>query len=187
MVCNCFGLICAIIIPILQRKRKQLVMSYSVVNLLNQSVSELEDLKISYHGLDVKQLAIVTIIIKNTGNCIIDRKDIYPGHDLKITRGYNLDSQILYSNIVSQSSDTIECKLKTIDNDVYVEFQTFEKMDSVKINLYYSGSMHLECKLEGKIKEGKIINTTFDSDEIMTLISGIANNFLLSFFIRLMR
>lgn len=167
------GLICAVIIPIIQRKRKQLVMSYSVVNLLNQNVSGLDDLKISYLGVDIEQLTIATIKIKNTGNCIIDYRDIYPGHDLKITRVNNDDGQILYSNIVSQSSDTIECKLKTIDNDVYVAFQTFEKKDSITINAYYSGSTHLECKLEGRIREGKIINSKYDTDEILTIASEL--------------
>ena len=170
------GLICAVIIPIIQRKRKQLVMSYSVVNLLNQSVSGLEDLKITYRGVDVEQLSVATIKIKNTGNSIIDHKDIYPGHDLKIMEDNNSDSQILYSNIVSQSSDTIECELKNIDNVVYIAFQTFEKKDNVTVSVYYSGAAHLKCKLEGRIKEGKIINTTFDTDEILTIAGEITAN-----------
>ena len=150
------GFIIAIVVPIIQKKRKVLSVEYDTKALVKEKISEIKGLEMLYNNNPIERLAVTIIKIRNSGNVLIESDDVYKEHELKIIPREKL---IIYDAAVGkQSSDTIECVAKNLNDCVEVHFQTFEKKDSVEINVFHNGDADVTFTLEGKIKECKISN-----------------------------
>ena len=150
------ALILAIIIPFIQAKKICLSFRYYSNPLTIDSLSETEGLDIKYNGDPINQLTVTTCVISNEGNVTIEDYDVYKGHKLKILKESGKD-RVLFASLVFQSSDTNNCRLTYTDDSVSVRFDTLEKNERIKINIYHLGDEYTFFSLDGKIKEGKII------------------------------
>lgn len=167
------GLILAIIIPIIQRKRKQLYYTVSTTPLVTQNVSSIKDLEMLFAGKHIERLSVTNIKLWNSGNTLIVSDDFYAGHELKIINQSTRKCHILGIDIFGQSADTIQCK---IDDNATLSFQAMEKKDYVSLNIYHTGNENAIFVLEGKIKEGKIVNKTKDVAKILSKIMSLSFN-----------
>ena len=77
---------------------------------------------------------------------------------------------ILGVDIIKQSADTIQCE---IDDTFTFSFEALEKKDYITFNIYHTGNENVKFALEGKIKEGKIINKTIDVEKQLSIITDM--------------
>jgi hypothetical protein len=167
------GLIIAIITPIIQKRRKNLCFSYSTTPLVKKDVSNINGIEISFHGSPVEQLSVSNVQIWNGGNTIISFEDFYKGHELSLS--FQDNATILGIDMLKQSEDTIECKTELSCDKVDFSFQAFEKKEYISFNLYHTGNAETKLLLNGKIKEGKILNKTVDIEKQISLVMDIGN------------
>ena len=59
------------------QRRRQLGFSYNTNLLINDNVSAIEGLAISYEGKEIKTLSVTNIKLLNCGNSILEKNDIY--------------------------------------------------------------------------------------------------------------
>ena len=70
------ALVLAIVIPIIQRKRKELSFKYETSLLVTNKLSEVDGLNILFKGEPVEQLAVAVVEISNNGNRTIEISDV---------------------------------------------------------------------------------------------------------------
>lgn len=150
------ALIIAIIIPIVQKRKKRLSFSYVTNVLISENLSEMDELLISFKGKIINHLSVTCFKIINNGNVIIEGNDVYKGHELKISPKKAF-TRVISAKIISQSSNTVNGMVSLEDANVNVSFQTFEVKDYLSINIYHTGDEDTEFTMTGKIKETKII------------------------------
>ena len=166
------GMILAIIVPIVQRKRKQLCYTISTTQLVEEKTSSIEGVTILYKDNPVDVLSVANIRIWNGGNTIITSEDFYTKHPLKVIPLQ--DFVILGVDIPKESSDTIESHITIVNDQIYISFQSFEKKDYISFNVFYTGNSKAQLSIDGKIKEGKIINKTISTEVEINLLSKFA-------------
>lgn len=162
------GLIIAIIMPIIQRRRKNLFFSYSTTPLVKEDITNINGIEILFKGNPVEQLSVSSVRIWNGGNIIITPDDFYKGHEL--TLQLQNDTSILGIDMLKQSEDTIECNLTCSSSTINFSFQAFEKKEYISFNIYHTGNADTELDLKGKIKEGKIVNKTVDIEKLTSFM-----------------
>jgi hypothetical protein len=153
------GILLAIVFYIKGRKQRRVNGWYSTSKIVDDKQTSVEDLTVFYHGVAVKRLFVTRFVIRNTGNCIIERKDIYPSCPLHIK--CDESANVLYARVIEQSSDTINCDIKQIndDNNLEIDYESIEKREYVVINIYHTDNTNILFLLDGKIKEGSIVNS----------------------------
>ena len=169
------ALIIAVITPIIQRRKKRIFFSFSNTPLVSRDVAKINGIEILFQGKPVEQVSVSSIHIWNGGNTIITQDDFYKGHELLLKPRDKIS--ILGVDLLKQSEETIECKTQCSDVNVALSFQALEKRDYISLNLYYTGNADTVFELRGKIKEGKIINKTYDIEKQISLLMN--NNFAL--------
>lgn len=169
------GLIIAIIVPIIQRRRKQLYYTTSTTQLVNENISNIKDIEILFCGKQINQLSITNMKIWNSGNVLITNDDMYLNHELQAIPQGAFNCTILDVDIISQSTDTIQCIINSYPDKANIIFQAFEKKDFVSFNVYHTGDENVKFILDGKIKEGKIVNKTIDVEEQLSMIAEIGS------------
>lgn len=169
------GLIIAIIVPIVQRRRKQLYYTTSTTQLVNENISNIKDIEILFCGKQINQLSVTNMKIWNSGNVLITNDDMYLNHELQVIPQGTFNCTILDVDIISQSTDTIQCIINSYPDKANIIFQAFEKKDFVSFNVYHTGDENVKFILDGKIKEGKIVNKTIDVEEQLSMIAEIGS------------
>ena len=173
------ALLIAIIVPFVQAKKVRLDFSYTSNILVTDKLSEMEGLNISYNGNKINQLAVTSCEIRNTGNVTIEDQSVYDGHKLEITSDSE-DVDVLFATVVSQSYDTNNVRISYDDKSVRVLFDALEKNDKTVINIYHSGDEHAVFNIDGKIKEGTIVDTSKPGISIFSILSALALLLLLT-------
>lgn len=164
------GLIIAIVTPIMQRKRKRLYYTLSTTPLVKETVSSIKDLEVLFSGKHIERLSVTNVKLWNSGNTLITNDDFYNKHKLKLINYNTKNCAILGVDIIKQSTDTIQCE---IDDTFTFYFQALEKKDYITFNIYHTGNENVKFALEGKIKEGKIINKTIDVEKQLSIITDM--------------
>lgn len=159
-------------VAIISFKRKQISYQFYTNVLVANKLSNVNGLAITFNNNPVEQLSITSLDIQNTGNVIIEyEKDVYVDHKLKIIPT-DTTCEILSAIVVSESSDTIKCKLIPDESAaVVVCFDVLEKNDRVSINIYHTGNSNTGFDIGGRIKGGKKISHNFRN--ILENIMGI--------------
>ena len=150
------ALILAIITPILQKKRQLLYYTFSSSSIVNLQQFKLPNLSVKYESRDIDQLSVTQIQIWNAGNTSIDAQDMFHGHELFVKEKDDTSADFLFSEVSFQSSDTIQCDRECMKNGIKIKFQTFERGDTIVVNIYHTGKRRTPLILDGKIREGNI-------------------------------
>lgn len=159
-VASLISFIIGVTLPIMQRKKKQLAYSLSTTELVNDKLSKVDGLDVTFKGVGVDQLSVTSVSIVNNGNEIIKKDDFHDDHELKICVSDD-KCELIDAKVTKQSSDTVGCEVSIKNNEIFVHFKIFEKKDCVSVNIYHTGSENSEFKIEGKIIAGKIVHSDF--------------------------
>ena len=147
--------IIAIVVPIVQARKVSISFSYTTNLLVTDSLSEVDDLEVSFKGEKINQLSVTSCRLVNDGNVIIEDDDIYPQHKITI-QPKSEDTNILFAKVVDESYDTIGSKVSYDEKKATFLFDTMEKGDEVEINIYHTGKADDVFLIDGKIKDGRI-------------------------------
>jgi hypothetical protein len=117
------GLVLAVIGIILQiksNKKKELVYSIRSNNLISGSVSNLENLTITYKDQKIGNLTVSKILFFNRGNETITKQDLMTIHHL----GINSDGKVLNARVIEGNYLPNNIKLQHQNNskNVYIDF-----------------------------------------------------------------
>ena len=172
------GLIIAIVTPIFQKKRKQLYYTVSTTQLVEEKVSKIDGVEILFHGSYINRLSVSNVRIWNSGNTIITVEDFYNKHKLQVIP--TGDFEILGADTPKESADIIESSVTTSNNVISISFQAFEKKDYISFNVYHTGNEKDRLLVDGRIKDGKIIDKTFDTEVELNLVGEFTRLSLIS-------
>lgn len=178
LIATFLGLVIAIITPLLQKRRKQLNYTVSTTQLVEERVSSIESVDILFHGSYINRLSVSNVRIWNSGNTIITSDDFYNKHRLKVIPEDDFD--ILGVDVPKESSDTIECCITTSNKQADIAFQAFEKKDFITFNVYHTGNDKSKLLVDGKIKDGKIVDKTLDTEGEMNILNEFIRISLIS-------
>lgn len=154
-IATILSLIITIVIAVIQKKKKRLVYSCLTTLLVNDKLSCVEGLNITFNEREIEQLSVTSVSLVNKGNVIIEESDLHHNKALAIVPTSE-NCEIIDAKVIDQSSDTIDCSVSVTDNKVTVHYAAFEKKESASVNIYHTGNENSTFKMEGKIKEGNI-------------------------------
>lgn len=168
------GLLFAIVIPIVQRRKKSLSFTWSTSVLVKNARPKIDGLEILFEGRPVDSIYVTKIHIWNSGNTLIRESDFYPNKELEV--GFqDKDAKVLSAKVERESADT--CKTRTSINDVTkaikISFDYLEKKQGAIISIYHANSEIV--KIYGKLIEGKIRDKTPFNDLVEASIVPYMN------------
>lgn len=180
-----FGLISillSIVFFIKGRKKKILHWTYNTNIFIDNKQTDVEELTVLFNGEQINRLFVTTLEIKNVGNQFISSNDIYEDHPLTIKA--ERDAGLLFTKVMSESNDTIKCKIHTIDDSETLEkifqlsFDTFEVKDSVSVSIYHTEDRNTKFDVDGRIRGGKIVDLVRRGNRIARIVLGMFCVFL---------
>ena len=77
--------------------------------------------------------------------------------------------------MLKQSEDTIEWKTELTCDKLIFLFKPLKRRSTFPFNPYHTGNAETKLLLNGKIKEGKILNKTVDIEKQISLVMDIGN------------
>ncbi len=155
------------------RKIKKL--KYEVTNsiILYQRASGIENIKIMYEGVSIKNAGLAKITIANAGNTIIEKDDVDENDVLRIL--IDKKSKILEYNIITSNNQSVNIT-KENDYTLLVNFNFLNPKDSFDVQLIHDGTIAESIVLRGKVKG---IN---EFDIISRITIDASHKFILSYF-----
>lgn len=122
------GAIVSTIFYLASKKRKVISYKISTTTLISSKCSKLKKLKISYKNIEIDNLYVSTIKIKNIGNCIIENNDFAPSAPLSLKT-----DEIFLTTLTTQENSFTSSPLLSIITDN--SFSITSKAESTDIDL----------------------------------------------------
>jgi hypothetical protein len=146
------GLVLAVIGIILQiksNKKKELVYSIRSNNLISGSVSNLENLTITYKDQKIGNLTVSKILFFNRGNETITKQDLMSIHHL----GINSDGKVLNARVIEGNYLPNNIKLQHQNNskNVYIDFDYLDHNHGSIIQIIHTGLSSDDLNVDGSI------------------------------------
>lgn len=142
----------AIITWIFGKRKKEISFVNNSYKIIEKGKSLIPELEINFKKRNIDKLTITKYAIWNSGNEVIEYKDIVDTKTLKII-SLNQDTIILDASIVSESDETNKFSIDEIkDNYAKIKFDYIGPKDGIVIQVLYSGeetSLDVECKIKG--------------------------------------
>ena len=141
------------------RRKKELTYTTNSYKIIQKGKSLIPELKISYQNRNIEDLTITKYAIWNSGNEVIDSRDIVESKKLMIILKDENES-ILNSKIIAESDETNKFRIDLLqDNIAVINFDYIDPKEGAVIQIAHTGSndsLQVDCKIKG----GKIIRNT---------------------------
>ncbi len=135
------------------------------INIIEDSISRINDLEIKYAGSNVKNLSIARVAFWNFGKETISSEDVASLSPVKIT-GSGLTSflnvEIIYEKnsannfMISPIIDPKDSN-KHLLNELKINFEYFDQNEGVVLQVFHTGKTGDEIKIEGTVKGSRPI------------------------------
>ncbi len=165
-----FSLFISLFFYLIGKKKKKITYSIETVCLMLNEVNLIDELEIKYNTHKIKSLYSSSIVIRNTGNSIIDKNDFALSNPLSfITNGeFLINSKNQSSLFTSNRNDSLAVNLIEEDGvikKIDIKFDYISKKEAITFTIAHTDDIFFN----GKLKEGKIIklNELFDIDFLM--------------------
>lgn len=155
--------IIALILQIKDKRKRAIYYTITSTVLVDNEVSQLEGIKILFYEQEVATVVVSNIKLWNGGNEILEEKDFYPEHKLKVTVPEN--EKILAVALIEETDDVCKVNIKISEqkeNEALVSFYCLEPHQGAEINVYHTNIDANETELIGKIKGGKVVNKSIE-------------------------
>lgn len=153
--CSLIGLFSFVLSIIFYFKSKRVKkLSYIVrnFNVIDDSVSKIEDLGVTYKGMEVKSLSVSKFGIWNEGNETINGTDLVKNDRLRIavTKGV----EILDWKVISHTKLANDIIIEGIPDseNIAIEFEYLDPNDGILLQVYHTGINKTDIYLDGSIK-----------------------------------
>lgn len=152
-----FSLLISLFFYLIGLKRKCISYYIKTFCIISDKVNQITDLEITYHDNKLEDLYSSTIIIKNTGNSIIEYQDFI----ISDTPSLCTDGEFIINDTFNSDSTILNEKnnLKIIyKNDININqlnlnFDYIAKKEKIVLSFFHTGNIYFN----GKLKDGKII------------------------------
>lgn len=175
------GFILTIITLIVQRKRKSIAYVFNTLTLIENQIAKIPGLSIHFDNKPIECIVVTKLRVWNNGNVLLTKDDVYQNHPICIELKHK-NCSILSVDIIRESSDTCNFILHTDEDKqtIRLSFDYLEKTQGIILNIYHTNTSSDPFKINGKIKEGKLINLTQIQEVVVTIgvADPIINKFL---------
>lgn len=138
------------------KTNKRLGYSSTNFTLVNEKLSCVNGLNITYKDNLIKSLSVVAMCIRNKGNVSLRNIDFYEKYPLEVCLS-NKEEIIIDIEIDELSTDTCEFEIRKINEKNWrIEFKYFENKDFLNLRIYHTGTEDSDIYLRGKIIDGTI-------------------------------
>jgi len=144
------SILISVTLYIKSKKEKELVFSAKSFELIQNSISSINNLTIKYGEHDVEALTVTRLSFWNDGKATIDTDDIVSSDKLRIELAK--DIKIYTARIEMTAKESNSITLCIIDNKIIINFDFLDYGDGAIINFYHSGSMEQAIRLKGNLK-----------------------------------
>lgn len=139
-------------------KRKRISCEFRTFCIYSNKFIGIEGLEVKYHSNKIDNLYSSTMIIKNTGNSIIENSDFSQSHALSATTTGKFLTDISYTKIISSNKLNnahlhFEVDDKNTCNCISIVFDFLSKNDELYCTFFHTGQASPICIL----KEGKVL------------------------------
>lgn len=144
------GLAIGIFSYLKSKKVKRLSYEKHSFNLVNDSISKFPKLELKYDNNKISNLSITKLILWNSGNETIDKKDIISSEQIHITKSndtiiYNIEIK----EIVEKSNNFL---ILEENNSWNIIFDYIDPQQGISIEIFHSKISSKDIKIKGKIK-----------------------------------
>lgn len=153
-MCTILSFLFAIYTWLVEKKREEISIDYYTNEMIKRGRSSIDGLDIKYKGRDINDLSSTIYYIWNSGNIVIDKRDVVESRPLKIIsqKGTILDVRILAQSDISNAFE-----VKNISaSEVEIAFDYMDGNEGVKLQVLHTGE-NKELSVDVKIKGGKQI------------------------------
>lgn len=154
-ICSIVSFVFAIYTWFKGKEKKEF--SYSLVSNAIIRGGERQDtaLKVTYNGIEIKDLTSTKIAIWNSGNKVLNKSDMVTEKELTVS--VSEGKEILALEIVAQSDETNQFLLtKPTDNAQSISFDYVDVNEGAVVQVFHTG-FNDDITVEGKIKGGRPI------------------------------
>jgi len=151
-----FGPIIAIILFFKGRRIKIPCYSIRSINLIQDSISDFDALKITYNDESIPTLTATKILFWNKGRDTIRSEDIasLEPFRLKLKKSYKiLDAKILY---VKNEANKFSYRISTDKNSIIIDFEYIDYKEGMILQILHTGKSSKDVECLGQIKGCKI-------------------------------
>lgn len=142
-----FGFILAIIFYIKSIKEKKPIYDLKTFRLIDDSLSGIKNLSLTYRNLEVKNLSLTKIAFWNNGKESINISDIAKADSLKI---FSKEGIIIYDYEIVFSHRANNLKINNDEKNVLlIIFDFLNYHDGFVLNIYHNGKMNSDVEING--------------------------------------
>lgn len=162
-------------------KKKQIIYIKNSQILISNTLSNIDGLSITYQESPIKNLISTTINIKSIGKGIVDFKDFGKATPfcIKTTEQFFIPKDI--NEIIVKNSNPNNLFELIIINDktININFDYFSYKDEISLSILHTGTIDVE----GKIKDGDLLNQSHNDRHKITDFFTICNLSMVLIFI----
>lgn len=150
IITGIIGIILAIVFYFKSRKAKIPLYALKSFNLLNRELLKINDIKIKYKGIELKNLTASKFGFWNGGKDAIYKDDIPINSPLTIKTNKDVliyGAEIIYT---SDESNQIKFQLDLERNEIYIYFEYLDYSQGAIINILHSG-YYADLLIKGKV------------------------------------
>lgn len=121
--------------------------SYCIVE---KGKKKLENLQLTYMGKTIDDITITQYAIWNSGNQLLERKDIVADQPLRLIAKNEV--QLLEAHIATETEESNKFVISNSGNSVRIDFDYVEVNDGIVLQVIHTGhrrDLSLECKIKG--------------------------------------
>lgn len=143
------------------KKKRRISYVCTTYEVVKQSKSTIPNFKLLFDDREIENLSIAKFVIWNSGNEMLEWRDIVPEQSLKIiTTGQTV---FLDAKIITVSDESNQFKIEKVEDEtVDLSFDYVSVKEGIVIQIFYTGEIddiEVNCKIKGGLKarnEGKV-------------------------------
>ena len=125
-------------------------------NLIQDNITSISGLGVTYKGIKVQNLTVTRILFWNDGSDTIDNNDLVIANPLRIVG--KEDCTILSVNVLESNnpSSKFSARLNKKENCVTIDFDYLDRNQGAVVQVFHSGKNSTGISIVGDIKGAKI-------------------------------
>jgi len=156
------------------KKNKKPIYRIRNINLLEENISKITSVDISYQGNRIENLSISRIMIWNAGKETINNTDIAKNDKFRIE--IDKEFKIFEHKLIFQKNLANGFKLTKInDNVLEIDFDYFDYEEGIIIEIYHTAIIGESIKVKGSFKGVKKIIRDNSAKEILTSLDKLSS------------
>ncbi|MBT9449799.1 hypothetical protein ICN84_06880 [Akkermansia glycaniphila] len=156
------GIVIGILLYYRNKKEKKPVYQLQTINLLDDNISSINGVAISFQENKISSLSLSVLTFKNKGRQSIRRSDILKENPLRVILSQNCEILDYKLSSISSSDICVQMQLSENRRMLMIAFNYLEKDGEFTINIFHTGSADNDISLKCKILDAPKIRRLKD-------------------------